>query len=178
MPHIKPQKGYLVTRKIQINPETGEIINETETRTKKLETVQLKTNKNPYSQYHKRLHNLELSPFLLQFVFKISKYIEYETGRLTVAHVGRTPIPLKTKTQISDLTKIDRKTVGKNMNKLLDLYIFFKIKGELYLNPSFISFGKIFRTPYLDVMLEKDKNLRSYIPKNVLENVNDFKKVS
>ena len=178
MPHIKPLKGYLVTQKIQINPETGEIINETETRTKKLETVQLKTNKNPYYQCHERLDNLELSPFLLHFVLKISKYIEYETGRLTVAHVGRTPIPLKTNKQISELIKIDRKTVGKNMNKLLDFYIVFKIKGDLYMNPSFVSFGRFYMIPIIGEMLKKDNKLYKYIPNHILQNMNDFKKVS
>ena len=38
--------------------------------------------------------------------------------------------------------------------------IIFKIEGALYINPTFIQYGKEFPTDLLEIMMQKDKTIR------------------
>ena len=178
MSHIKAKKGNLITQTFLIDPENGEILHTTEYETKKQETVLLKINRNSFKQFHERLYLMNFPSSLIAFIHRISPYIEFQTGRLTISHVGRTPIPLKSNKSIADELEINRKTVGLHIDELLKNKVIIKIKGELYMNPTFVSFGKLYNVPIISEMIKEDNKLNKYIPLETLKNINTFKKVS
>mgnify|MGYP001167607822 FL=1 len=97
---------------------------------------------------------------------------------MTISHVGRTPVLLNSNKQIGKHLEVGRKTVGENLKRLKKMYIVFKIDGALYINPTFIQFGKLFPTYLLEIMMKKDKTIRKYIPYKTALNIGYYKKVS
>ena len=49
-------------------------------------------------------------------------------------------------------------------SKTKKMNIVFKIEGALYINPTFIQYGKEFPTDLLEIMMQKDKAIRKYVP--------------
>ena len=176
MPHYGNKKGNLVSQQFILDPETG-VYDEFEKEITYQEMVVLKTKGNTFHLYHDRLDIIE-SPHLFYFLRKLAQFIEYQTGRLTISHDGKTPVLLKSNSLIGKHLGIDRKTVGENLKKLKKMNIVFKIEGALYINPTFIQYGKEFPTDLLEIMMQKDKTIRKYVPFKTARNMSYYKRVS
>ena len=58
------------------------------------------------------------------------------------------------------------------------MHIIFKLDDSLYVNPTFIQFGKKYPTNLLERMMKKDKTIRLYLPYRTVENASLFTKVT
>ena len=176
MTQKKHKKESLVTQNSIIHPDNGEILSIKETIIEKPINTKLIQTGRKYLKNHDRLEDINLSHLQRGYLWSLSKYIEYETGRLTISRGdGRAPIIIKKDEELAQLIGIKRKAAGVFKKELKAQNILFRIIDSYYINPTFIQYGAKFPVEIAEEMMFHDKEFRNWVPKDILWLLKQFK---
>ena len=165
MSQNKYNNGKLISHLTITDPVTGECYIEEETIIQAPENIVIRDNDNGFYKTRKRCFKTFNKNEIGYFIKLVSNNIEYNTGKLRIGCVGKKPIPIKTKKQISQILDIDRKTTSHYIKSWENKHAIFKIDSFYYINPSFIQFGKSISLYIFNKMANIDIELRNSISK-------------
>lgn len=178
MTQYKDKRESLVTHYCTYNPETGQFYDNKNLINKPL-TTQIMLFGRKWYKTQERLEEVSLSHLQRGYLWSLARYIEFETGRITISQGrGNPPITIKTVKAMGDLIGIGVKAAGVFINELIAFNILFKIKGQYYINPTFMQRGSSFPMSTAEIMMETDTEFKNWVPKDTLWKLSVFKKLT